>query len=328
MAERPELLRTGGFEQFGLINLTEYPDDGPTIHPTPSNKAGNTIDWTLEENSLLGAGTGTDPIDFTVPFDLEQAAMTDAERAVVLDVLALVHGAQAAGAQVRSVSIGGTGGSPSYARIRSVLTALGVPSVNPASGHHAFFTVNLLPPQGETELPQNLQDALVSVLEALRDNFVPAVLAQDEMQVVLPLVDRTIADSIDLEQAMTLGLLQPVSQLLLMESAPRVHDLQRTLQDRVTQQDTLRVELNDVHVDIDQTQGAGELRVQLHAAGAADQRRRPGRRSAAKQRQRPAGCVGRPRGGDELCRRSDGSLGGPYSRRFYCGRRCRSPTSR
>ena len=116
---------------------------------------------------------------------------------------------------------------------------MGVPSVNPANGHQAFFTVNLLPPQGETELPQNLQEALVNVLQALRDNLTPAILAQDEMQVVLPMVDRTIAESIDLEQAITMALIQPVEQLLVMESAPRVHDLQRALQDLGVQQDTL-----------------------------------------------------------------------------------------
>ena len=58
-----ELKRIGQFEEFGVNNLSEFPDNGPTVHPSPSNKGGNTIDWEIEQDALLGAGTGSDPID-------------------------------------------------------------------------------------------------------------------------------------------------------------------------------------------------------------------------------------------------------------------------
>ena len=104
--ERPELLRTGA-ESFGLINLTEYPDNGPTTHTSPDHKSGVSIDWTLEESSLVGPGTGVNPIDFSEPFDLNQANITSAEREVICGC---------AGARGRCAGGGGTGPQRQYRR--------------------------------------------------------------------------------------------------------------------------------------------------------------------------------------------------------------------
>ncbi len=250
VSQRPELKRIGDFEEFGVNNLSEFPDNGPTTHTAPSNKGGNTIDWEIEQNTLI-AGTGSDPIDFSVPFDLDQPAITQAERDVVLDVMAFVVAAKAVGSQVDRVNIGGTGGQPSYQRVRQILTALGAPNVSAASGRDEFFTIHLLPPNGELIIPQGVQEGLLMVLNSLRDNGSLAVLSQSLMQTVLPLVDMTIAESIDLESAIDMAIVQPVMDLFNTDSAPHIHTLQNVLEGLVVQQGDLRVELHNVHVDVD-----------------------------------------------------------------------------
>jgi Ca2+-binding RTX toxin-like protein/protocatechuate 3,4-dioxygenase beta subunit len=254
VAARPELKRTGTAGEFGFINLSEYPDNGPTTHPSPLNKGGNTIDWEIDEVSLQGAGTGVTPIDFSEPFDVNQAALTSAERAVILDVMAFVESARAVGSQVTRVNVGGTGGQPSYQRIRDALTALGVPNVSAASGRHQYMTIQLLPPQGETEIPQTIQDALTSVVNAMRDNLAPAIFSQPLVMTTLPMVDQSIADGLDLETLIDLAIGRPIQTLFETNSAPRIHDLQHTLEDRVFQEANKLIELNDVHVDIDMSQ--------------------------------------------------------------------------
>ncbi|MFV2065670.1 MAG: SdrD B-like domain-containing protein, partial [Pirellulales bacterium] len=260
VAARPELLRIGSAEELGLHNLSEYPDNGPTVHPSPAHKAGMSIDWDVEEDALV---TGVDPIDFNDPFDLNQPAITDSERAVILDILAFVGAAESVGAGIEGVSIGGTGGQPSYQRIRDVLTHVGVPNVQPASTHHRIFSVNLLPPQGEFQLPNNVQTALLDVLEALQENGAAALLSQPLMQTVLPLVNVTVAESLDLEQAFQLALVQPVQQMLAGNTAPRIHDLQNALQGLVINRDNLLVELSDVRIDRDGSDAPGALTVAL-----------------------------------------------------------------
>ncbi len=267
VSTRPELKRIGDFEEFGVNNLTEWPDNGPTTHPSPSNKGGNTIDWEIEQDALLGAGTGTDPIDFTLPFDIDQPAITQAERDVINDVMAFVVAAKAVGTQVDRVNIGGTGGQPTYARIRSVLSALGVPNVTNASDRHQFFSIHLRPPNGELILPQGVQDGLLAVLNSLRDNGASAILSQDLLQTTLPLVDMTVAESIDLETAIDMAIVQPVMNLFNTDAAPHIHSVQDVLEGLVVEHDNLRVELHNVHADIDSTNSeeAFLLRFELRA---------------------------------------------------------------
>ena len=136
VAARPELLRGA----FGCTSLSEYPDVGPTVHG--EHKAGLDIDWELDEGSLTGAGTGTAAIDFTRPFNLNQPAITPAERAVISDVVAFHN---AAGGQFHEVLVGGSGAQPTYPRIRSVLTHLGISNRNVA-GHHNHLHVSTRPP--------------------------------------------------------------------------------------------------------------------------------------------------------------------------------------
>ena len=270
VATRPELKRIGDFEEFGVNHLSEWPDDGPMTHSSPSNKAGNTIDWEIEQNALLGPGTGTDPIDFALPLDIDQPAITQAERDVINDVLAFVVAATAAGTQVDRVNIGGTSGQPTYERIRSVLSALGVPNVTNANGRERFFTIHLLPPNGELLVPQGVQDGLLSVLNSLRDNGAAAILSQDLLQTSLPLVDMTIAESIDLATAIDVAIVQPVTNLFNTEAALHIHSLQEVLEGHVVEHDNLRVELHNVHVDIDSsnTEEALLLRIELRHVSA------------------------------------------------------------
>ncbi|MCA9166989.1 MAG: hypothetical protein KDB23_04955, partial [Planctomycetales bacterium] len=253
IADRPELMRISDAEEFGLLNLSEFPDNGPTFHSSPSNKGGNTIDWELDQAALTGPGTGTDPINFSVPFDVNQAALTGAERDVIQDVMAFVTAAQQVGVQVWRVNVGGTGGAPSYERIRESLTALGVPNVQAASGRDKYITVHLLPPQAEFELPQPLQDALLATLSALRDNGSAAILHQTLLQSIMPFVEQSIAESLDLEKMLDLGLHQPTASLFQTNTAPDLHDLQASLSEASVQEDNLLVELTDVQADVDRT---------------------------------------------------------------------------
>ena len=157
---RPELNRIGQFEEFGANSLTEYPDVGPIVHVSHTYKAGVTIGWELEQEALAApGGTGNLPIVFTDPFDLGQEAITDAERAVIEDILAFVFAE--GGREVKGVRVGGTGGAPSYPRIRDVLTHLGVPNVDNSSGHDDHFRIDLIPPQGDTSIIQAVQDAIL-----------------------------------------------------------------------------------------------------------------------------------------------------------------------
>ena len=260
---RPELKRIGDFEEFGVNNLSEWPDNGPKIHPTPSHKGGNTIDWEIEQDALLGAGTGTDPIDLTLPVDLNQAAITQAERDTIEDVLAFVGAAQAAGSQVGRVDIGGTGGQPSYSRIRSVLSAMGVPNVNNATSRHSYFTVHLLPPNGEWLFSVGVQDGLLSVLSSMRDNLSTAIVSQELLQTKLPLVDLTVAESIDLNAAIGGGLVDPVVDLFNSNPGPHLHHLQEALTGHVFEDQGLKVELHNVHVDIDAAGSSDSLLLRL-----------------------------------------------------------------
>ncbi len=213
---------------------------------------------------MTGPGTGTDPIDFSLPLDLNQPAITPAERDVVLDVMAFVEAALQVGAQVARVNVGGTGGEPSYPRIREILTNLGVPNVSPASGRDKFITIQLLPPQGEFPIPQTTQDALLAVFDALRDNGAAALLSQPLLQTKLPMVERTIAESLDLETILDVALHQPVLQLLQNNSAPHIHDLQAVLGNLRVLQDNLWVDLSDVRVDVDQSRSPNDFVVRLN----------------------------------------------------------------
>ena len=127
-----------------VTSLTEYPDIAwPSgSMPHSRHKAGNDIDIGVSE--LLPAGTGTQAIDFTLPFNLNQPAITAQEREVVNRILAVV---QAAGAdRVANIFIGGTSSDPSYPRIHAILNALGAPSHSPSAGHSNHIHITLKPP--------------------------------------------------------------------------------------------------------------------------------------------------------------------------------------
>ena len=97
VAARPELMRIGSAEELGLHNLSEYPDNGPNQHPSPAHKAGVSIDWDLEQATLV---EGTDPIDFSLPFQINQDALSLSERNVIRDIMAFVRAADAIGAGI------------------------------------------------------------------------------------------------------------------------------------------------------------------------------------------------------------------------------------
>ena len=133
--------------------------------------------------------------------------------------------------------------------------------MNPAATHHQIFSVNLLPPQGEFEISLPIKDALTQTVQSLRDNTAAAILSQALLNTLLPLVNVTAAESIDLEKAVSLSLVEPIQQLFAANTSPRVHDLQRALQGLVIEQDTLRIELQEVHVDMNGAVTPAELTI-------------------------------------------------------------------
>lgn len=127
-----------------VTSLTEYPDiawpSGSIPHAR--HKAGNDID--IGTTELLPSGIGNQPIDFSLPFNLNQTAITTQEREVVNRILAVV---QAAGSErIANIFIGGTGSQPSYPRIHAILDALAVPNHSTSPNHDNHIHVTLTPP--------------------------------------------------------------------------------------------------------------------------------------------------------------------------------------
>jgi hypothetical protein len=138
-----------------VTSLTEYPDipwpvgctDGGCVSfPHARHKAGNDID--IGTADLLPSGTGTQPIDFTMPFNLNQSAITPQEREVVNMILAVVQ--EAGNNRIADIFIGGTrlsdGTDFPYPRIHAILDALGVPNHSTSPGHDNHIHVTLKPP--------------------------------------------------------------------------------------------------------------------------------------------------------------------------------------
>ena len=96
-----------------------------------------------------------------------------------------------------------------------------------------------------------MQDGLLSVLNSLRDNLASAFLSQELLQTTLPLVDMSIADSIDLATAIGGGIVDPITDLFNTVPGLHIHHLQELLSGHSYEQDNLRAELHNVHVDID-----------------------------------------------------------------------------
>jgi subtilisin-like proprotein convertase family protein/rhodanese-related sulfurtransferase len=248
VAQRPELMRVGEWEAFGALALTDYDSN-----PTPlGHFAGMNIDWELEEDELVGPGTGTNPIEFD-PFDLYQINITSEEREVILDVMAF-HNAE--GVQIKSVSLGGTGGAPTYDRIRSVLTHLGVPNVNVADGHDAFISINLLPRQIEEEITSDMQDALQIALDYLYTKVAEALSSQETLQNQLPLVSGSIADYLNLPEVFNIALYEPIVLYFATHSNPSIDNMWKILDSQSVDLYEIYALLTDVDInfiDIDRT---------------------------------------------------------------------------
>jgi len=253
-AARPELKRTTAHEEFGVNSLTEYPDEGVPAtsgdnvnHPNHSHKSGLNIDVELDREAL-NDGDATE------------------EQNTVDDILAFVG---ADGVQVRSIYVGQNSGE--YASVRTAVQAAlddpaqnlpAVPDLNFATGHFHHFSIDFLPPQLDERLTANTRTNLVSVFETVRDNMARALMLMDETTHTLPLVDRSIADSIDLEQAIQIALLDRITEVFEI-SDTRVSDLLAGLKDVRVVDDGLIGQLQDVTVDVDKTTGENRLMVEF-----------------------------------------------------------------
>ena len=253
-ADRPELKRTTGQEEFGINSLTEYPDLGTPAtsgdnvnHPDHSHKSGHNIDVELDREAL----TAGDP--------------TETQNAID-DILAFVG---ADGVQIRSLYVGQN--STQYADVRTAVQAAiddptnslpTVPDLDFKTGHFHHFSVDFLPKQFDERLTAATRSNIIDAFETVRDNMARAVMLMDEATHTLPMVDRSIADSLDLEQAVQIALLDRIAEIFQL-SDPRVGDLLTGLKDYRVVDDGLVGELQNVVVDVDKTTGEDRLQLEF-----------------------------------------------------------------
>lgn len=169
---RPELQRIDG-EVHGFFSLTTYPDADPIQHGP--DRSGLAFGMELQQGSLNDTGPA---INLSLPLDLNQPAITDAERDVIRDILTL---RAAARTEIRNVLIGGAGAQPEHARLRSILTALNVPN-QAVLGHANRLHIILAAPNAQTALNASIQSALLTAFSTIRDDVVDALRMQDEFQ--------------------------------------------------------------------------------------------------------------------------------------------------
>ena len=253
-ADRPELKRTTGQEEFGVNSLTEYPDLGTPAtsgdnvnHPDHSHKSGHNIDVELDREALT-AGDATETQN------------------AIDDILAFVG---ADGVQIRSVYVGQS--ASQYASVRTAVQAAiddpandfpTVPDLDFKTGHFHHFSVDFLPKQFDERLTAATRSNIISAFETVRDNMARAVMLMDEATHTLPMVDRSIAESLDLEQAVQIALLDRIAQIFQL-SDPRVGDLLTGLKDYRVVDDGLVGELQNVVVDVDKTTGEDRLQLEF-----------------------------------------------------------------
>lgn len=170
--ERPELHRIDG-EVHGFFSLTIYPDADPIQHGP--DRSGLAFGMEIQQGSLNATGPA---IDLSLPLDLDQPAITNAEREVIRDILAF---RASAGTEIRNVLIGGAGAQPDHERLRSILTALNIPNQT-VLNHANRIHIILAAPNAQTGLNSHIQTALLSAFTTLRDDVVDALRMQDSFQ--------------------------------------------------------------------------------------------------------------------------------------------------
>ncbi|HEY6565483.1 MAG TPA: hypothetical protein VIY86_13355, partial [Pirellulaceae bacterium] len=202
--------------------MTIYPDADPIQHG--ADRSGLAFGMELEQGTLNATGPA---INTALPLDLNQAAITDAERSVIRDILAI---RDAAGTEIRNILIGGTGADPTHARLRTILTALNIPNQNVA-GHAEHLHVILAAPQAQAALNSHVQTALLNALATLRDEVVDAINMQAEFQnrLFTKHPDDTLETLLPMELAIQKGLHDPVTAYLGSTTSPTVEGLQYAL---------------------------------------------------------------------------------------------------
>ncbi|MAE63770.1 MAG: hypothetical protein CMJ18_05815, partial [Phycisphaeraceae bacterium] len=222
VAFRPELLRTGNGDEFGVSALSEYLDIGPVIHPLHEHKAGMDIEWEIDEASIPGS-----------------------EQDVIDDILAFFS---VPGAEMARVWVGGINPDPDYASIRSSLDDLFIPNVMQGPNNHLDFRIDLIPPQVQRVIDADLQTGISEALAFFRDDYASAIVINDDLQAILSAADVSIADHLNLEQMINLGIIAPIQDLFGAFTDPTVGQLQALLDDLAV--DYVDVDHN-VHVEVE-----------------------------------------------------------------------------
>ncbi|MCA9185454.1 MAG: hypothetical protein KDA99_07535, partial [Planctomycetales bacterium] len=158
------------------------------------------------------------------------------------------------------VYIGDTGlFATGYGLLRQTLEAFGI-RAEKKSGYDTKYEIVLQP--HSTPIDAITKDAIVDAFEAIRDDLVPALLTQDNLEKILPLVQQSIADGLDLETAID-QIVDTITDYFQSNSEATLLELENALSSVSVVMGGLTLELLDVSVTRERFQDPDEVVIAL-----------------------------------------------------------------